>query len=58
MSDKIKRLYEERAKAWSAAQDIRQRTERDGYDLTTEDQETWTRSLDDVERIDTLIREE
>lgn len=58
MSDKIKRLYEERAKAWSAAQDIRQRLEQDGYDLTTEDQETWTRSLDDVERIDSQIREE
>jgi HK97 family phage major capsid protein len=58
MSDKIKRLYEERAKAWSAVQDIRQRLEQDGYDLTTEDQETWNRGLDDVERIDGEIRSE
>jgi HK97 family phage major capsid protein len=58
MSDKLKRYYEDRAKAWSESQDIRARLEKDDYDLTKEDQETWTRALDDVARLDKIIENE
>lgn len=51
----IKSLLDKRAKAWSEAQDIRERAERDGADLSTEDNETFERALDEVERLDAQI---
>lgn len=51
----IKSLLDKRAKAWSEAQDIRERAERDGADLSKEDNETFERALDEVERLDAQI---
>ncbi|MFE6228913.1 phage major capsid protein [Cellulosimicrobium sp. NPDC057862] len=55
---RLRRLREERANAWSQAQDIQARRERAGYEPTDEDGETYTRSLDDVERLGREIEEE
>jgi HK97 family phage major capsid protein len=52
-SPRVKALLDKRAKAWAEAQDIRTRAEADtGKDLTTEEDQTFTRALDEVERID------
>ena len=57
MSDFIKSLLDKRAKAWSEAQDIRHRAEREeNRDLTNEEDQTFTRALDEVERLDGQIR--
>ena len=59
MSARLKDLLDKRAKAWAEAQDIRERVEREeNRDLTTEENETFERALDDVERLDKDIRNE
>lgn len=59
MSDRIKQLLDKRAKAWAEAQDIRERAEREeNRDLTTEEDQTFSRALDDVERLDRQVRDE
>lgn len=54
----IKTLLDKRAKAWSEAQDIRERAEREGRDLTSEEDTTFQRALDDVERLDRQVENE
>ncbi|HEX6516446.1 MAG TPA: phage major capsid protein [Nocardioidaceae bacterium] len=54
----IKTLLDKRARAWSEAQDIRERAEREGRDLTNEEDQTFTRALDDVERLDKQVENE
>lgn len=58
MSARLKTLLDKRANAWSQAQDIRTRAEADGYNLTTEEDETWQRALDDVEKLSKQIEVE
>lgn len=58
MSARLKTLLDKRANAWSQAQDIRTRAEADGYSLTTEEDETWQRALDDVEKLSKQIEVE
>lgn len=58
MSAVLKRLIDQRAKAWAEAQDIRARLEQDGYELSNEEQETWTRALDEVARLDGQVEAE
>jgi len=58
MSARLKTLLDKRANAWSQAQDIRTRAEADGYNLTTEEEETWQRALDDVEKLSKQIEVE
>lgn len=58
MRARLRKLYDERAAAWSKVQDIQDRRSRDGYEPTQEDGETYTRSLDDVERLGREIEEE
>lgn len=53
--DKLKKLYDERAKAWEQAQDIRSRSERENLDAETS--ETWTRALEDVDRLSREIEQ-
>lgn len=54
----LRRLLEERATAWSQVQDIQSRRERAGYTPSEEDGETYTRALDDVERLSQEIETE
>nr|WP_237727993.1 phage major capsid protein [Cellulomonas sp. APG4] len=49
---------EERATAWAQVQDIQARRAKDGYEPTQEDGETYTRALDDVERLSREIEDE
>lgn len=58
MKARLRNLLEERATAWSQVQDIQSRREADGYEPTAEDGETYTRALDDVERLSREIEEE
>ncbi len=54
----MRRLLEDRAAAWSQVQDIQARRSADGYDPSAEDGETYTRALDDVERLSQSIEAE
>lgn len=58
MSVKLKSLYDQRAKAWQEAQDIRARMEADGYDPNDNDNTTFSRALTDVERLSQDIETE
>jgi HK97 family phage major capsid protein len=58
MNAQLRKLYDERAAAWSQVQDIQSRRERDGYSSTEEDGATYTRSLADVERLSQEIETE
>lgn len=58
MNAKLRKLLEDRAAAWSKVQDIQARREQDGYSPSDEDGETYTRALDDVERLSKQIEEE
>jgi HK97 family phage major capsid protein len=58
MNARLRTLLDQRAAAWSQVQDIQARRERDGYESTQEDGETYTRSLDDVERLSQEIEAE
>lgn len=58
MRARLRKLYDERAAAWSKVQDIQDRRSRDGYEPTQEDGETYTRALDDVESLGKQIEEE
>lgn len=58
MSELLKRALDARARAWSEAQDIRERAEREKRDLTTEEDETYTRALDEVEKHSKVIENE
>lgn len=58
MSARLRNLLEERAKAWSQVQDIQARREAEGYEPAAEDGETYTRALDDVERLSQEIEAE
>ncbi|MFD6029801.1 phage major capsid protein [Cellulosimicrobium funkei] len=58
MRARLRNLYDERAAAWSKVQDIQDRRSRDGYEPTQEDGETYTRALDDVEKLGREIEEE
>lgn len=58
MNARLRKLLEQRATAWSAVQDIQARRAAAGYEDTAEDGETYTRSLDDVERLGRQIEDE
>lgn len=58
MNVKLRNLLEERARAWSQVQEIQARREQAGYQPTEEDGETYTRALDDVERLSKEIEAE
>jgi HK97 family phage major capsid protein len=58
MNARLRKLLEDRAAAWSQVQDIQSRRERDGYESTQEDGETYTRALDDVDRLSREIENE
>lgn len=59
MNERLRRLLDERATAWQQAQDIRDRVQRDSNrDLTTEEDETYSRALDDVDRLSRDIQRE
>lgn len=58
MRAQLRTLMEDRAAAWSQVQDIQARREAAGYQPTDEDGETYTRALDDVERLSQLIEVE
>lgn len=58
VNKRLRKLLEDRAAAWSQVQDIQARRERDGYKPTDEDGETYTRALDDVDRLSTEIETE
>lgn len=58
MNARLRKLLEERATAWSKVQDIQARRSAAGYEETAEDGETFTRALDDVERLSKLIEDE
>ena len=57
-SARMRNLLESRAQAWSQVQDIQARRERDGYESTQEDGETYTRALNDVDRLSNEIEQE
>ncbi|MCR6703147.1 MAG: phage major capsid protein [Cellulomonas sp.] len=54
----LRTLLDQRANAWSQVQDIQARREAAGYQPTDEDGETYTRALDEVERLGAQIEEE
>lgn len=58
MNVRLRNLLEERARAWSQVQDIQARREQAGYQPTEEDGETYSRALDDVERLSKEIEAE
>jgi HK97 family phage major capsid protein len=58
MRARLRTLLDQRANAWSQVQDIQARREQAGYESTQEDGETYTRALDDVERLGREIEEE
>jgi len=58
MRARLRKLYDERAAAWSKVQDIQDRRSRDGYEPSEEDGETYTRALDDVEKLGKQIEDE
>jgi HK97 family phage major capsid protein len=58
MNAKLRKLLEDRARAWSQVQDIQARREQAGYTPSDEDGETYTRALDDVERLSKEIETE
>lgn len=58
MTKRMRELLEQRATAWSQVQDIQARREQAGYEATAEDGETYTRALDDVERLSAQIEDE
>jgi HK97 family phage major capsid protein len=59
MSARLQALIDQRATAWSAVQDIRERVEREErVDLTTEENESYARGLTDVERLSRSIEDE
>jgi len=58
MRKKLRDLYDQRAAAWSQVQEIQTRRSAAGYDPTAEDGETYTRALDDVERLSQEIETE
>jgi len=58
MSARLKKLLEERATAWTTVQDIRSRVEREGRDLSTDEDATYERGLADVERLSKEIDRE
>jgi len=58
MRARLRNLLDQRATAWSQVQDIQARREADGYAPTVEDGETYTRALDEVERLGREIEEE
>ena len=55
---RLRKALEDRAAAWSKVQDIQARRARDGYEENQEDGETYTRALDDVDRLSQIIEEE
>lgn len=58
MTARLRKLLDQRATAWSKVQDIQDRRSKDGYEPSDEDGETYTRALDDVERLSREIEEE
>lgn len=58
MNARHRKLLEARANAWSQVQDIQARREAAGYEPTAEDGETYTRALDEVERLSQDIETE
>ena len=58
MRARMRTLLDQRANAWSQVQDIQARREAAGYEPTAEDGETYTRALDEVERLGREIEEE
>jgi HK97 family phage major capsid protein len=58
MTERLRRLLEQRATAWNQVQDIRTRLERAGRDPSTEENETYERGLADVERLSQDIERE
>lgn len=58
MNARLRKLLEDRAAAWSQVQDIQARREREGYESTQEDGETYTRALADVDRLSKEIEDE
>jgi HK97 family phage major capsid protein len=58
MNAHLRKLLDQRATAWSQVQDIRSRRSAAGYEPTTEDGETYTRALDEVERLSAEIETE
>ncbi|GAB2613608.1 phage major capsid protein [Pseudactinotalea suaedae] len=57
-SARMRTLLDKRATAWQQVQDIQARRAADGYEPTKEDGESYTRSLDDVEKLSRDIEEE
>ncbi len=55
---RLQDLLDKRAKVWAEAQDIRERAERDGRDLTTEEDTTLNRALDEYESITRQVGDE
>jgi HK97 family phage major capsid protein len=52
-----KDLREQRANSWALAQEFRERAKK-GEDMTAEDEASWARALDDVDRLGKLIETE
>lgn len=59
MSAALKRLLDERAKAWAAAEDIRARLEKDDHDPTKDSEDTaaYNKALDEVQAYSESIEE-
>lgn len=58
MTARHRRALEDQAKAWEAFKEIDDRRNKAGYTETTEDGEGVTRSLDDLDRLGGIIKEE
>ncbi|MGN8245242.1 phage major capsid protein [Cellulomonas soli] len=57
-SARHRQALEDRATAWAQVQDIQNRRSREGYQDSEEDGATYTRALDDVERLSRIVEEE
>lgn len=58
MNARLRKLIDQRATAWETVQDIQDRRSRDGYSPSEEDGTTYTRALDEVERLGRQIEDE
>ncbi len=58
MRARLRTLLDQRATAWQQVQDIQARREKAGYAPTEEDGETYTRALNDVDKLSKEIEEE
>lgn len=58
MNERLRKLLEERARAWNDVQDIRARLERENRDLNEDEDVALTRALDEVDRLSRQIADE